>query len=314
MTTWKVALVAGLLSGTAAAQASDALPTPGQHAAGKRQGAQDSSNFVLPHQTLTWDLPVIEVSDVPMLREEEKIGPYKQPRWTARRLFTSTRIYVRPAGQANFEWWYTPKFDSEDFSASVFNAQYEMEFGLGHGLQLDLYAVTEQNGMEGPLVLSEEKIELRYALADWGEIWGNPTLYVEYVNVNQGSPKLEGKLLLGGTLAERWHGGANLVFERELRGQARENEWALTGGISYVVLDAIFSAGLESKIEMVDVAESRFDFGKYEVLLGPSMRWFPVPAAHIDVVWFVGGEWERENGGFASKLLLEPTLIAGYEF
>jgi hypothetical protein len=56
--------------------------------------------------------------------------------------------------------------------------------GLGHRLQLDLYLQTEQAGHQAPLEIGAEKVELRWALADWGVIPLNPTLYAEFVRNN----------------------------------------------------------------------------------------------------------------------------------
>ena len=56
----------------------------------------------------------------------------------------------------------------------------------------------------------------RWALADWEKIWGNPTLYFEYITLEDRPDKIEPKLLFGGEAAEGWHWAANLVAEVEL--------------------------------------------------------------------------------------------------
>ena len=71
---------------------------------------------------------------------------------------------------------------------------------------------TEQDGHEGQLELLAEKVELRWALADWGVIPLNPTLYVEYVRNDDGPPALELKALAGDELARALHLGLNLVW------------------------------------------------------------------------------------------------------
>lgn len=288
----------------------DPVPNPGQEAAKESKAPEPEGR----RGTLTWDLPPLVVDAPPLLREEERIGDYAQPRWSARRRFPNTRIYVRPAGMADFEWWFQPKINLEHPDEVRLRSQYEIELGLGYRLQLDLYLMTEQNGWDGPLALQEEKIELRWAWADWGELWGNPTLYVEYAHDNSGPPRLEGKLLLGGEMASGVHGGLNVVYERQLGG-AGEQEYALTGGVSATLVDSDFSFGGEAQVEALDVEGSRFDFNEVEVLAGPSLQWFPVPEAHIDLVAYFGPGFQKSpSGDYDVEPIFEPTLIVGYEF
>jgi len=218
-------------------------------------------------------------------REEDRVGPYDQPKWTIKRLFPSTRVYVRPSGSVGFEYWTRVKVPKDSGQTTV-ETQYEVEFGLPYRFQIDLYAVTEKTGSEGELNYSEQKYEVRYALADWGRIWMNPTLYFEYVERDFEADKLEYKLLLGDELAPGWHMGSNLVFEHELSG-ALENEYELTLGISRVIIDEKFSLGAEMKAAAVDVHEDRGDY-ETSLEIGPSLRWQPYERLHIDFAPLVG--------------------------
>ena len=259
-------------------------------------------------------IPETKVSAPRALREEQLIGTYAQPRWTAKRRFPTTRIYVVPEGTAQFEWWLETKTPFDAADNSRFRSQFEFEFGLGHRLQLDLYLETEQQAF-GEWGLSAEKFEVRYAFADWGQLPGNPTLYVEWVRQHEGPHKAELKLLLGDELAPRVHWGANLVYERALGG-SREAEYAATAGVGYTLRDEQFSLGGELKVELVDVKDRRFKFDAFEVLVGPSLQWRPVKAAHVDLVALVGTEFERGDpeADFESEVILEPTLVFGWEF
>lgn len=243
------------------------------------------------------------------LREEERIGEYAQPRWTAQRRFPNTRIYVRPAGTVGFEWWLEQKLDLEDLDQVRYRSQYEFEFGLGHRLQSDIYLQTEQNGHHGAWQLAAEKLELRWALADWGALPLNPTLYLEFTRQHDAPPKVEVKALVGEELAARVHFGLNLVFEHELGG-ALENEYAITTGVSYSIADEQFSLGAEVKFETVDVSGQRLTFDNWELLGGPSLSWSPVPPMHVLFVALFGNETE----GPQDTSLFEPTLILGWEF
>jgi len=248
------------------------------------------------------------------LREEERIGSYAQPRWTAIRRFPGTRIYVVPEGTVQVEYWLEGKTPLGTAGDTRFRSQLELELGLGHRLQLDLYVQTEQEGT-GALELLAEKAELRYAFADWGALPGNPTLYLEWKRESGGGHFAELKLLLGGELSRRLHWGANLVWERELFG-AGSNEYALTAGMAYTVLDETLSAGAELKSEVVDVRFHRFNPSSYEVLAGPSLQYRPVRRAHLTLVTLFGWETERDLAAATAETvaLFEPTLIVGLEF
>ena len=218
-------------------------------------------------------------------REEDRVGDYDQPLWTTQRLFPSTRIYVRPAGTMGFEFWTRVKVPKDEGKTTVEN-QYEVEFGLPHRFQIDIYAVTEKTGSEGELNFSEQKFEGRWAIADWGKIWMNPTLYFEYVERDLEADVLEYKLLLGDELAPGWHFGSNLVFEHEVSNEL-ENEYELTMGIARVIVDQELSLGAEMKAAAVDVHEDRGDY-ETSLEIGPSLRWQPNDRMHIDFAPLIG--------------------------
>jgi len=250
----------------------------------------------------SWELPPIFIYGKSELREEERVGSYKQPRWTARRRFSETRVYVIPEGQIEFEYWLVPEISREN--STEIKKQYEIEMGLPHRFQIDLYVVSYQQGNKGPITFDEEKFELRWALADWGKIPGNPTIYLEWVAINNAPDHAEAKLLFGGQIASRLHWGVNYVFEHETAGE-QENSNELTTGLSYTVLDEKFSIGAESKLALVDVKAHRGNFSK-EFLLGPSAQFRPQPQTHIDLAGLVGITQD------SPKAKLE--MILGWEF
>jgi len=211
------------------------------------------------------------------------VGSYGQPRWTATRRFPGTRVYVVPEGKIEFEYWLRPTINKDGSTDT--RSLYELEMGLPKRFQLDLYLRTDQEGDKGDMLLGEQ-IEVRWAFADWGKIPGNPTVYFEYVMLEDRPDKIEPKLLLGGELAPRWHWGANLVAEIELGGP-RSHEYQLTGAVSYTVIDSKFSVGAESQLIMTDVAGDRGNFDT-EVLLGPSIQFRPLPQMTINFAPLVG--------------------------
>lgn len=303
----RVALVAAFVF-VASAQAADVLPGSADKA---KEQAQEQAQEQAREQSLQEPVPTsgeTKVQGTRIYREEERIGPNEQPRWTTQRRFPNTRIYVVPGGTATFEFWLATKHPLNDLGESRYRTDYELELGLGHRLQLDLYLETEQKGT-GAFELKREKLELRYAFAKWGAIPGNPTLYLEANREFDGPVKGEVKLLLGGEVKPGLHWGANLVYEREFAA-SQEHEYALTGGLAWTLIDEVLSLGAEAKLEAVDERGSRFNFASTEALLGPSVLYHPIPQASVMLVALLGAEHE----GNETTPLLEPTLIVGWTF
>ena len=256
-----------------------------------------------PKHTASYELPAVDVvgkagSD---LVEEDRVGPYNQPRWTARRRFPSTRVYVRPPGTVEFEYWNRTTVESGN---TEMRQLYELSIGFEPRLQLDLYFRTDQEGDDGEALIGSQ-VELRYALADWGKIWGNPTLYFEWVGLEQRPDQIELKLLLGDELAPRWHWGVNLVAELQTSGE-REYEYQLTGGLSYTVADSKFSVGGEVQAFMSHTKEDRGDWASPTVFLGPSFQFAPLPQFHIDFAPMVGITSDSPE--------FRGWLVVGWEF
>lgn len=258
-----------------------------------------------PPRLRSWELPAVEVvgSRPAALKEEELVGPANQPRWTADRRFPGTRIYVIPEGVLEFEYWLRPT--SPAHGATEFRSLWEVEIGLPYRLQLDIYFRTEST-LHGDAQIGQS-LELRYGLADWGKIWGNPALYLEWSRLEDESDAIEFKLLLGGELAPRWHWGIN--FSDELStGGARENEIEMTAGISYTLQDSKFSVGAEMELGFVDTQHNRGHFDEKFLFIGPSIQWRPWEAVHIDFAPMVGIPLEADSPRFRAY------FVVGYEF
>jgi hypothetical protein len=263
----------------------------------------------------SWAQPTIEVRGAPVhgLREERAIGDYGQPRWTATRRFPTTRMYVIPRGKVEAEYWmrFTAPFEHVGAEREI-RSYYELGMGIGHRLQLDVYMVTQQEG-QGPIALERQMFELRYALADWGKLWGNPTLYVEYQLRNGANDWLEGKLLLGGEVAPRVHGALNFVLERELGGR-QEDEWNVTGGLSYSLVDSLLHVGAEGYVEVHDVKGDRFSFkGREQLYLaGPSLMISPIRPFHLLFAPLFGAG--KEEGGGDVKGRFRLWFVSSWAF
>jgi hypothetical protein len=250
----------------------------------------------LPDETVVTSHPVSD------LHEEDRIGPYGQPEWTTHRRFPFTRIYVRPPGTFSFEYWERVTIPHGGGKAATIT-QYEFEVGLPGRFQFDMYLNQNKEGRDSPME-NENAVELRYALADWDKLWGNPTLYAEYVSRDAQVDKFEGKLLLGDELSRSWHWGTNFYFEREL-GDTGENDYGFTGGLSKTLEDEHLSLGVETKIEWVDLSASRGDYDKV-ILLGPSLQYRPSSHLHMDIAPLVGLGPDSPD--------MQALFVLGYEF
>lgn len=244
-------------------------PASGEHAGDQWGGQRQRS----------WELPAITVQGeaASALREEDRVGSYAQPRWTATRRFPGTRVYVIPEGHIQVEGWARSTVGRDD--GTEWRFLQEVEIGLPHRFQLDVYFRQDYATSDDQTLLGGQ-FEVRYALADWGKIWGNPTLYFEYLALEERPDRIEPKLLLGGEIAEGWHWGLNAIAELELSG-AEEHEWSISAGVSYTLIDSTLSIGVENVFAAVDTNEDRGDFETSDVI-GPSIQWKPFEDATIN--------------------------------
>jgi hypothetical protein len=235
------------------------------------------------------------------LQEEQPVGPNEQPEWTTRRRFSTTRIYVISPWQVEFEQWWKGKFPRHGKAENLL--QSEVELGLPYRFQLDLY----ENLLQPPGQSFRHdgiQAEGRWALADWGKIPLNPTLYGEWKFNNEDPDAYELKLLLGQDLAPRWHWGFNVFYEQEVGG-GRESEAGFSQALSYTVIDEKLSAGVEMNLER---SSGRNLDGEpaVEFLIGPSVQWRPTSRTHLDFVPLFGTT--------SDSPCVEAYIIFGFDF
>ena len=219
--------------------------------------------------------PVTVVSEA--TSDEQPVGPYGQPAWTARQQrWGTTRAYVLPPYVFEAEAWWVGEFN-EDAGPNHEFIQ-ELKIGLPHRFQVDFYQIQKREAGD-TFDHAGTKVEFRWALADWGEIPLNPTLYFEWEHgvedEGEDEDELEYKLLLADTLGEKWHWAGNLIYEHSLR--EHKNEYAASMGLSRAIIPGTFSAGLEAEA----VYEDEGDEHKDEYLLGPSFEWRPSQATSL---------------------------------
>lgn len=262
---------------------------PKQQPAGTMQlGGQGSDVF---------DVKTVEVRPGE-LREEQAVGEYEQPLWTTFRRFPSTRVYLQtPPGGVQFEQWFEFR-DKRGDDDSETRVRQEFEFGLGHRLQLDLYMreLHVRDGQDSSFEWAGYSAELRYALADWDEIFANPTLYFEYIFQDGDYDKIEPKLLFGGEITQAWHWGVNLIHERTLADyDDRVEELAASGSVSRTIVDSLFSVGATMTYSYESEPGAPERERTREWMVGPSFQFIPHPRAAINVepLWALNDEGKR---------------------
>lgn len=235
------------------------------------------------------------------LMEDSLVGANEQPIWTTARRFTTTRVYVLAPWELEVEQWWNGKFPNgpHDPIENLFQTEYGM--GLPYRFQLDLY---ENYGGDGTDIKQDSvAVEIRYALANWGKIPLNPTLYGEWKFGARGGPDAyEVKLLLGDEFGPRWHWGFNYFFEKQTGGGFK-TETGFAQGIGYTVLDNELSVGLEMNFEYTteDYTPTTTEF-----MIGPSIQWRPTSNTHLDITPLLGATDDAP--------MVETYVIFGIDF
>lgn len=263
--------------------------------------AQDGST--LPDSASYTLSPIVVVGRPGWLDEEALVGEYKRPEWTTRRRFGTTRVYIQyePWEVAVEQWWRVRTFHDKN-PRHLFME--ELAIGLPHRMQLDIYYDWAHEG--GRTMNKDVAVELRWALADWDVIPLNPTLYAEYkaTDGDYGSDVWEAKLLLGDDLSPRLHWAFNAVYEREIS-RGRANEFALTQGLSYTIIDQVLSAGLEMQYKYENEQSVRQN-GARKFQVGPSIQYNPNRNSWINLVCLFG--CTRESPA------IEGFVVIGHNF
>jgi hypothetical protein len=214
--------------------------------------------------TITFDEVLVEATKLPL---QTKVGEYDQPLWSTMRMFPATRVYVmNPPGTAMYEKWFDIR-DRRDGPAQI-RMRDEFTVGLGNRLQLDLYSHTVYDG-EGDMKDFDWRgfsFEFRYALADWGKLPGNPTLYWE-TKMLDGGWGIEPKLLLGGLATESSIWGLNIIYEGNVKPtrEAQHREYAATGSYAWIINND-FTIGFSGMYR-------NNDFNSVEYYAGPLIQY-----------------------------------------
>jgi hypothetical protein len=265
----------------------------------------------------THELPPVSVEGRPY--GEELVGPYHQPRWSARGRFSAdTDVYVLPPYSFYVDLDYHGTFPRRGFPDHLFIQEFEL--GLPHRFQLafELYQEAQNGQRQIPFVLFEG----RYALADWGKIPLNPTILAEYrigtgkqypVQPGQNQESEAGdseqpqgdvaggvthemkknvpdayevRLLLGQEIGKYIEAAGNIFLDQDLSGD-REREIGFSTAASYSIRGEALKIGLETNYRNVSQPGNRRN-AQNIFELGPAFTVKPSPHTRIDVAPLFG--------------------------
>lgn len=236
---------------------------------------------------------------------EEIIGPYNQPRWSARGRFSAdTDVYVLPPLSFYLDLDYHGTFPRFGKSDHLFTQ--ELEVGLPYRFQLAFEVNQELQGSRAQIPFVT--FEGRWAPANWGKIPLNPTLMVEYdigtgkqyptqpgQNAAQGGEgesltnvpdAYELRLLLGQEIGKYIEFASNIFFDQDLWAD-REREIGFSTATSYAIRGEALKVGFETGYRNVSQPGAR---SKAQNIfeLGPSFTIKPSPHTRIDLAPLCG--------------------------
>jgi hypothetical protein len=245
-------------------------------------------------QTTVAVLPEVTVHGV--RPSQELIGPYNQPRWAARgRFSSSTDIYVLPPYEFNIDLDYTGTIPRHGKTKNLFTQEFEL--GLPYRFQIayeNNFVLQNEHSQ-----VTRQTIEARYALADWGRLPLNPTLFAEYqfgvgkdYDENEDdAPKripdaIELRLLLCEQFGRNYQWALNIFHEFETGGEL-ERETGFSQALVYSIRDEYLKVGLEMQFIRRTDAEIQSK-PEYEFDIGPSFTWKPSAPTRLDVAALFG--------------------------
>jgi hypothetical protein len=247
---------------------------------------------------------------------EEIVGPYNQPRWSARGRFSAhTDVYILPPYSFYLDVDYHSTFPRRGVPDHLFIQEFELGLPYRFQLAFELYEEAQDGRSQVPFTL----IEGRYALANWGKIPLNPTILGEYSfgigtqypvqpGTNQEAEAggnqqdvagrvrhitkkhipdaYEVRLLLGQEIGKYIEFACNVFFDQAIGGD-REREIGFSTATSYAIHGEAFKIGLETSYRSVSQQGERRN-AKNIFELGPAVTVKPSPHTRIDLATLFG--------------------------
>lgn len=209
-------------------------------------------------------------------QESEPAGPF-----TTR--LPTTRFYVTEPWEIEFEQFYDGVVPRKGPPTQLF--QTEVEFGLPGRIQLGV----NEGLVHAPgdrLRHDEIVFETRFALAPWGKLPLNPTLFAEWHVREQDSDAYEFKILLAQDLGDRWFWAFNATFEHEVSG-GLESEVGFSQSILYTFIPSVLRMGAEMTLNR-PIERGGHGIPEVEFAIGPSVAWQVCKHAELKVAPLIG--------------------------
>lgn len=242
-------------------------------------------------------------------KEVEVHGEGKSPAWTQTRSFAATRFWRLDAKEQEVQIWYyvrAQKDGDPDFTRHVWQVEYMVS--PFKGLQLDFYANYKAETGKGHKV-DGAQFEARIAPWNYGQVFLNPTLYLELYPRYQDSTRGEVRLLLGGEIVRRLRAAVNFIYEVNLDSETgakkdyiTDREVGGTGAIAYEIIPRMLGLGGETRIILDEQGGDTF---KKTYKVGPAL-WVSTDGGHwfftTTVMFGLNDKTDRFN----------PLFVAGY--
>lgn len=207
------------------------------------------------------------------------------PAWTQTRTFAATRFWLLDPGRQAIETWWTSR-RRKDGNAGETEHLFQLEYMVGatRGFELDVYFNYQHDAAQGYHVEGAQ-LEARVAPWRYGEVFLNPTLYLEWHPRNRDANRGEARLLLGGEVVPRLRGVLNPFVEQNLDSPgggapfAPDRELGMTGALSYAVIERHLMVGGETRLVADQQGGDRY---QRVAKVGPAM-WASFDEGHVFV-------------------------------
>jgi hypothetical protein len=190
--------------------------------------------------------PVNPLASPPLTRYQARVRAHRpSPEWTQDRSFTSTRFWLLDPG--NFEvqsWVRTRIYDHQPTEVLL---QQEVEIGLIPHLQIDLYENIVNLDANGNNNWSQEGVQLEARIAIpsyYGQLFGNPVIYLEFHPRHNQPDRAEIRLLLGGAPTRWLYLAANPYIESNVESTDIQNP-VIVNGMAQIQTQTRFVADME---------------------------------------------------------------------
>jgi hypothetical protein len=246
--------------------------------------------------------------ETPPVAPEVLVRGAPSPDWTQDRNFTGTRFWALDPGRIELESWWRGFYPRHAGPDHLF--QEEVEIGLYPHIQLDVYGNFQKLHDDPHVTIEGAQIEARITAAEhYGEIWSNPTLYLEWHPRHDAADHVEIRLLFGGEVADKTFFAVNPIFEVEAGGK-HEIDYGFSAGLNHEVVDGTLRLGAELLWEWAIRSETKHDTAPLpQAYLGPSLIWKPFGTERLKIM-FTGFIGLNQPDALAAN----PQLIVGTQF